>query len=328
MRKVVVTSNMEGQRLEKVLKKCLPDAPLSFFYKMLRKKNITLNGKKATGKEITKPGDEISFFLSDETYENFSKSLAGAPRGLSEYKKAYEIIKNIQIIYEDEHVLILNKPENVLSQKADGGELSLNEWMIGYLLSENAVTNESLKQFKPSVCNRLDRNTSGLILCGKSLAGSQLLSRIIKERSVKKFYRLFVYGDMKEAAKIQGYLKKNEATNKVQILDKETEGASYIETYYEPLKQYKDYTYLEVELITGKSHQIRAHLSSVGYPLIGDKKYGNGKHKEWEKQYKISNQLLHAYRLEFPELSEFPKISGKVFVAPEPAVFEKLKNNT
>lgn len=327
MKKVVITSNLEGQRLEKVLKKCLPDAPLSFLYKMLRKKNITYNGKKADGKEITAKGDEICFFLSDETYDNFSRSLKSINHEVASYEKAFKKWKNIMIVYEDEDVLFLNKPAGILSQKADAFDCSINEWMIGYLLNQGKITEESLKTFKPSVCNRLDRNTSGLILCGISLAGSQMLSSCIKERSIHKFYRTFVYGKIDQPGQLKGYLKKDEKQNKVRILKQQQSGTSYIETLYKPIELYNDYSYIEVELITGKTHQIRAHFDSIGHTLVGERKYNTSlKRKTFETEMGITCQLLHAYRVEFPQLDHFPNISEKTFIASEPELYKRLRD--
>ena len=177
MQLITVMENDAGQRLDKFLRKCLPEAPTGFIHKMLRKKNITLNNKKAEGKEILMLSDEVKFFLSDETYEKFS----GSPdKAFSQYEKAYQQLKGIQIIYEDKDIIILSKPTNMLSQKAEASELSLNEWLIGYMLSEKIYSEEQLTRFKPSVCNRLDRNTTGLVLAGKTLSGLQFLSELLK----------------------------------------------------------------------------------------------------------------------------------------------------
>ena len=267
-----------GQRLDKFLHKFMPEATTSFFYKMLRKKNITLNGKKAEGKEMLSEGDMISFFFSDETFTKF-RGVNALHTSTAEYEKAFRILKGIQIIYEDQDVLILNKPAGILSQKAKPEDLSLNEWLIGYLLCKKTISSEELTTFKPSVCNRLDRNTSGLVLCGKSLKGSQELTKMIREREVRKFYHTIVVGKMNQNAQIDGYLYKDEKTNKVTVYPFHTpdmpKGAQEIKTAYTPIKSWGDYTLLEVELITGKTHQIRAHLASIGHPIVGDPKYGN-----------------------------------------------------
>jgi len=329
MQSYQIGPNEAGQRFDKFLHKYMPMAGTSFFYKMLRKKNITLNGKKAEGKEILAVGDQIAFFFSDETFLKF-RGMAGQNQeqgklftNLKEYEKAFTSLKGIQIIYEDEHVLILNKPAGILSQKAEQGDVSLNEWLIGYLLSEGKISDTELETFKPSVCNRLDRNTSGLVLAGKSLKGSQELGRVIREREIGKFYRTFVKGQMKEGARITGRLFKDEKTNKVTVGD--TKGDP-IETAYMPLKCYPDMTYLEVELITGKTHQIRAHLSSIGHPILGDAKYGNRSFNEKiGKEFDIKWQLLHAYRMEFPVMEgTLEALSEKVFTAPLPGIYQKI----
>lgn len=345
MQSVTVGNNQAGQRLDKFLHKCLPNAGSSFLYKMLRKKNITLNGKKAEGKEMLSVGDEIKFFFSDETFEKFAGrdniSLkengqnAEADRNINEYNKAYKRIQGIQVLYEDENILILNKPVGVLTQKATPDDVSLNEWLIGYLLAGNAITAEELRTFHPSVCNRLDRNTSGIVLCGKSLAGSQALSRIIKERTLQKFYHTLCVGELKQKEILDGYLHKDNKTNKVTVcktIPKDAQAKDYspIRTGYVPVIRRNGYTLLEVELITGKTHQIRSHLAYIGHPIVGDGKYGNSKiNGRFRESDKLQNQLLHAYRIVFPQETDgvLATLSGKELRAGYPEKFKHIVKN-
>ena len=321
MYQFTINSNEAGQRFDKYLNKLLPKAPASFFYKMLRKKNIVLNGKKAEGKEKLSIGDEISLFLSEETFLFFQDS----SQKESEFIKAYQTLKDIQIVFENQNMLIVNKPSGILTQKSKDSDLSLNEWLIGYLLFSNAITRESLRTFKPSVCNRLDRNTSGLVLCSKTLKGSQRLSMLIRERKVHKFYRLFVKGSVEQEELLKGYLVKDELTNKVIISETPIEQGAYIKTRFYPVQKLSDMTYLEVELITGKTHQIRAHMASVGHPILMDYKYGDHKFNEkYKDRFPAQGQLLHAYRLEFSKEESLLEGAGPVFIAEEPSVFQKL----
>lgn len=335
MQSVIIGANQAGQRLDKFLHKALPNAGTSFLYKMLRKKNITLNGKKAEGKEMLSAGDEIRFFFSDETYQKFSGREAEShsrAEETAEYFHAYKNLKGIQVLYEDDNILILNKPAGILTQKASPKDISCNEWLIGYLLERNAITAEELHTFHPSVCNRLDRNTSGIVLCGKSLAGSQALSRIIKERTLQKYYHTICIGELKESESLRGYLHKDSKTNKVTVLEKLPKNAaaqdySPIKTAYHPLTVQKDYTLLEVELITGKTHQIRSHLAFIGHPIIGDVKYGNKKaNQRFRGSASLQNQLLHAYRVVFPMEQEgvLAPLSGTEIIADYPKLFRKL----
>ena len=311
MKLITVHKQEEGQRLVKLLGAYLKEAPNSFFYKMLRKKNITLNGKKADGTEKLKCGDEIRLFLSDETYEKFA--------GKVQPKEKFPMAK-LNIVYEDSNVIFINKQAGMLSQKSVPSDVSLNEYLLGYLEKSGQWKQEESKAFRPSVCNRLDRNTSGMVICGKSMAGLQQMAALLKDRSLHKYYLCLVKGVMTESQHLEGYLLKDENSNQVKIFQKETEGAAHIITEYEPLYTEGETTLLKVTLVTGKSHQIRAHLSSIGHPIIGDPKYGDRKVNAFFREtHGIKNQMLHAWKLTFPELAEpLDNLSEKSFEA-EPA---------
>ena len=312
MREITIGKNEAGQRLDKFLAKYMNLAPKSFFYKMMRKKNITLNGKKCEGAEKLNEGDVVKLFLSDETIEGFTEKKVPVVQKVKKQK--------LDIIYEDDEILLVNKPSGMLSQKAKDSDVSLVEHLIDHLLETGAVTEASMRTFRPSVCNRLDRNTSGIVACGKSLAGLQMLSEVFRDRSIHKYYKCIVAGAMRDSKTIDGWLLKDENSNKVQIFSKKVEGSLEIRTKYEPLASNGKYTLLKVTLLTGRSHQIRAHLASIGHPIIGDPKYGVK-----ETKYKLKSQLLHSYRLEFPKLEEpFAYLSGKSMEAPLPKDFLRV----
>lgn len=318
MKEFTINANEAGQRFDKYLKKLLKEANTSFIYKMLRKKNIVLNGKKADGTEKLNVGDEVKLFLADETFDKFH----GAAASTKQFEAYTQIpAKKLDIVYEDDDVIIINKPVGMLSQKAKPADISANEYIIAYLLQSGALTQEALNTFKPSICNRLDRNTSGLLIAGKTLKGLQEMSEALKERSAQKYYRCIVSGILKEKTYLKGYLSKDERTNKVTIYKTKTTDPTIeclpIETEYRPITSVNDYTELEVHLITGRSHQIRAHLASIGHPIIGDAKYGSAKVNEvFGRECRLKSQLLHAYRIEFT--------NGREVVAPTPKAYDKV----
>ena len=317
MRELNIGTNEAGQRFDKYLSKYLKDAPKSFIYKMLRKKNITRNGKKADGSEKLSEGDIIKMFMSDETIDKFM--------GVNE-NVLLKTQVNLDVVYEDSNIIIVNKPVGMLSQKAEKNDVSLNEYIIEYLYGKKKVTDESLRTFRPSVCNRLDRNTSGLVLAGCSLTGTQTLSKMLKDRTIDKYYYCIVDGVMTDKKKVSGYLKKDEKTNKVTVTAEKKEGSSYIETYYEPVKNNGKLTLLRIKLITGKPHQIRAHLAWTGHPIAGDYKYGNKKLNQYVKNgYGCNSQLLHAGEVTFPVLSgEMKNLSGMCIKADVPETFKNV----
>lgn len=327
MKEFTIGTNESGQRLDKYLGKLLSKASMSFIFKMLRKKNFTLNGKKAAGNEILATGDQVKLFLSDETFDKFSSKTPEITAGFMRASKL-----RLAVLYEDEDIVVFNKPAGILSQRAEKEDVSVNDYLLYYLLSEKKLSAAELKTFKPSIANRLDRNTSGLILCGKSLAGLQYLSAILKDRSLHKYYRCLVVGKLTDAVTVEGYLVKNSAKNTVSITQTPSDaaGASYIQTGIVPIKTYrwhgKDYTELSIHLITGKTHQIRAHLSSIGHPIIGDVKYGLQKSEPLSKALGIKRQLLHAYKLYFPnnQSDKMQTLSGKKLIAPLPQDYENV----
>ena len=323
MQEVIIEPRDASQRFDKFLKKHLPQAGGSFLYKMLRKKNIVLNGKKAEGNELLTAGDRITFFFSEETYAKFRKTAPDKgvktggdnvyPNGKrtadrsERARRAYEELRGIRVLYENEHLLFTDKPAGILSQPDASETLSLNDWVYGYALSKGSVKESD--NYIPSIANRLDRNTSGIVMAALTYAGSRFLSEMIKDHRLRKYYEALAEGRIGEDGELKGYLIKDAATNTVRVIE-ETKGvraAEAIHTRYHVLSYEKGYTHLEVELITGKSHQIRAHLASIGHPVAGDVKYGG--HPYRGKRL----QQLRAVRLEFPELADDPfGMSGRV----------------
>lgn len=365
MYQITITEKEEGQRFDKYLRRILPEAGSSFLYKMLRKKNITLNEKKADGSEKITAGDCVKIFFAQDTLAKFMgkrpaeseedpaafRQAAKTPSGCQEYVQAYRLLSGIKVIYEDERLLLADKPSGILSQKAVRTDVSLNEWLIGYLLAKGELSESSLTVFKPSVCNRLDRNTSGIVLCAKSLKGAQMLGRLLKERTLHKYYQLYVKGHIGEEQLIEGYLVKDEKRNRVSVvtapptekkpkmprerMDREErwteaggQDGSVIRTKYRPLRIESDKTLLEAELITGKPHQIRAHLASIGHPLLGDYKYGDRAWNEkYRQKYGVRSQLLHACKVVFPPLEPpFADVSGRTFFCELPEIFERVSS--
>ena len=361
MREVQIGPNEAGQRLDRFLAKYMKEAGQGFFHKMMRKKNITLNGAKCTGAERVSVDDVVTLWLSEETIEKFrgtehpvipgpppeareTKKTAGAgisrgadisrgagKRGGAEKKQGTrdQSVKEIRdrIVFEDGQLLVLDKPAGMLSQKAKPEDVSANERILEYLLDSGFITGEELRTFRPSVVNRLDRNTSGLLLYGKTLPALQILSEAVRERTIGKYYLTAVKGRITEACEIRGWLRKDCDANQVRVLDRPGSPEDReIRTAYRPVTEGNGATLLEVRLITGRTHQIRAHLASIGHPVLGDPKYGdpvlNGMLR---REYGIRAQLLHACRLVMPELrAPLEALSGKTFSAPLPEKFRTL----
>lgn len=322
MKLITIQEGEANQRLDKLLARYLKEAPKSFLYKMLRKKNITLNGKKADGSEKVQFGDEIRIFLSDETYDKFAGKTM-------EQETRYPTTR-LSIIYEDTHILLVNKPAGMLTQKAEPSDISLNEYVLGYLQETGQWKESSSGGLRPSVCNRLDRNTSGIVVCGKTLAGLQQMSEVLRDRTMHKYYQCLVVGQMRDAQRIEGYLWKNPASNTVTVSSEEQPDAQRIITEYRPIRMFNDCTLLEVCLITGRSHQIRAHLASIGHPIIGDYKYGmRNVNDRYRKRYGLTGQLLHSCRLELPRMkAPMENLSGRTFTAELPNIMKRILDDS
>ncbi len=322
MRKLVTGSPEAGQRLDKYLGRYLSGAPQSFLYKMLRKKNITLNGKKASGSEKLQEGDEIVLFLSEDTIRNVggaeaASAISGRNTGGSAKVPA------LPVLYENRDVIFFNKPAGMLSQKAKPEDYSVCEALTDRLLTTGELTQETLRVFRPGVCNRLDRNTSGVIAAGKTIRGLQGLSALLKERSLQKYYLCLVWGNPPEEGQVVSFLQKDEETNTVHISD--TPPGEKVELRYRRLAEGRGAALLRVQLITGKSHQIRAQLAALGFPILGDSKYGDReKNRRFAETCPLRTQLLHAYELVFPgECPGLAELSGQRVLAPVPPHFRK-----
>ncbi len=332
MKNIIITENEEGQRIDKFLKKYFKQAGNGFLYKMLRKKNIVLNKKKAAGSEKLVAGDVISIFMSEETIKKFRGNIENdmpeppvVPIDIendADKKIRYIKYKNyrIDILYEDEYIIFFNKPAGILSQKAKKDDISMVEILEAYLIKSGQTEEGNIVQ-KPGICNRLDRNTSGITACGKNLKGLQALTKAIREKSVSKYYICIVEGIPEENFIMKGYLAKDNDNNRVYISDILKDNCAhgkYVHTEFKVLERYKDKALMEAKLITGRTHQIRAHLSYKGYPVSGDVKYGA------KKDGRLKHYLLHAYKLQFnKEKGVLAGVSEKSITAPVPEEFKK-----
>lgn len=318
MREIIIHKNEDNQRIDRFLKKYLSQASLGFIYKMLRKKNIKLNGKKASPEDIIVEGDTIQLYMTEETIEKF----------MGEKKEIKsKLIPNI--IYEDENIILINKPVGLLSHgTGEDFEENIVDSMISYLIEKGEYVPRIEKTFTPSICNRLDRNTSGIVIGAKNYNSLKLINESMRQQNIRRFYKTIVKGRVDIDFQGESYLLKDEKKNKVKIVKDKEAGAKNIITKGRILKKTPSYSLLEVELITGRTHQIRAYLSSLGHPLIGDRKYGDKKINAYFKnEYNLDNQWLHAYRIEFMAMKDdLAYLNGKSFDGEMKDKFQEIEN--
>lgn len=316
MQEIIINLNESNQRMDRFLKKYLNKAPQNFIYKMLRKKRIKLNGQKAYPEDIIKEGDKIQFYLADETIDKFKA-------------KKEEIRNSIvpKIVYEDKNIILINKQKGMLSHTGENNySENVVDSIISYLYNKGEYNPRIEKTFTPSICNRLDRNTSGIIIGAKNFPSLQAMNKGIKEGNVKRYYKCMVKGKVKENMLLDGYLVKDGDKNIVKIVQNDRKKAKRILTEIEVLESRDEYSLLQIDLITGRTHQIRAHLASVGHPIIGDTKYGDkGINKYFREKYGLKSQYLHAYKVAFLDLSEPLKyLKGKKIISAMDSNLERI----
>ncbi|MDR7857265.1 RluA family pseudouridine synthase [Tissierella sp.] len=307
MKEILIDKNESDQRLDRFLKKYFGEAPKGFIFKMIRKKNIKVNEAKANPETTIYEGDTIQLYLSDETIEKFITK-KGEIRS--------KIIPNI--IYEDNNIILINKPVGILSHGASKEfEENIVDSMISYLIQKGDFVPRVEKTFTPSICNRLDRNTSGIIIGAKNYQSLKSINEAVKNGHIRRFYKTIVKGIIKKEFTAEGYLTKDEDRNRVEVYEDDFDGSKKVVTNIKPLRNNNEYSLLEIELITGRTHQIRGHLSSLGYPVIGDRKYGYREiNNTFNENYGLDNQWLHGYKVEFNGLEgEFSYLNSKVFIS-------------
>lgn len=292
MRTLTVRKNDAGQRLDKFLGKAVRGLPLSLMYKFIRTKKIKVNRVRAEQGQMLREGDEIQLFIKDEFFDT-----------PSEDKGALSSIRpKLDIVYEDDRIMILNKRPGVLVyDDASGGENTLIMHIQAYLLGKGEYDPTDEQSFAPALCNRIDRNTGGMVLAAKDAEALRDMNRLIREDQLSKFYLCVAHGHMtKPQATLHAYLRKNSTDNLVRVEDAPFPGAKEIITRYRVVSERvvsgETQSLLEVGLVTGRTHQIRAHLAHIGHPLLGDGKYGINRQ---DKRSGYKYQALYAYRLRF-----------------------------
>lgn len=302
MKSIIVKPNDAGQRVDKLIMKTFESLPKSMMFKQIRKKNIKVNKKRCTPEQIVNEGDIIELYLNDDL--------------LVEKKKHYDFLnapKSLSIIYEDENIVLLNKHQGEICHP-DGKEYvnTLIASLKRYLYEKKEWNPEEENSFTPSLANRIDRNTGGIVIGAKNYASLKILNQKIKDREIDKYYLTVANGKFdKEQDILTGWLIKDEKKNMVKVFDHEVDGSKAIKTKYTVLDYYPDVSLVEIELLTGRTHQIRAHLASIGHPLVGDGKYGN--------IHGRTKQALYSYKLKFNFTTDagiLEYLNGKEFKIP------------
>ena len=292
MKSFTIKKNDAGQRLDKFLTKAVKGLPTSLMYKYIRTKKIKVNRKRTEQKYMLEEGDVIDLFIRDEFFDSPEKDGGAIER----------IEPKITVVYEDENILLVNKrPGVVVHEDSEAKDNTLIMHIKAYLYRKGEYDPSSEQSFAPALCNRIDRNTGGIVLAAKNAAALRIMNEKIKNNEISKFYLCAVHGTPKpQKQTLHGYLLKDSATNTVKVFDKKVGAAKEIITKYRVISEKNGNSLLEVELVTGRTHQIRAHMAHIGHPLLGDGKYGINK-SDREKGYKY--QALYAYRLRFDFLN-------------------------
>lgn len=328
---LTITENQGNQRLDRFLKKYFDGAPLSRIYKMIRK-DIKINGKRGKEDTILLAGDRLTLYITESEAASMQKP-----------KKVIRVKRQFKIAYEDENIIVVEKPFGLLTHgdKTEKKNHLANQ-VIDYLVEKGEYQPRLEKTFSPAPANRLDRNTTGLVVFGKNAAALQELNRMIRQKdAVRKLYMTIVSGNLKEKVTLHAAMTKDEKKNLVHVFcggsgengENMPEGSKEMETIASPVRHAHycgtDYTLTEVEIVTGRTHQIRAHLAAAGCPVIGDVKYGSRKVNQMAAQkFGLHTQLLHAYKLIFEKCDEegpLAYLQGKVVTAQLPDEFERIE---